>query len=221
VAQRRARAAAEIAEGKGGWLRYRDDRIPLAYVRFSEIEGRFRPTEVYVPAPEGQPLDPRTLRNLPLGEIEAWANDPENAQRLRLSTMQVGPDLRTASAYYSHGFGSQKIGKRPNHWVEAMLMAQDPRFDEPPAPMPKPPKPLRRQSEMLPPLRVTPAAGRDHGEDFYREIARMYGLLTRNGTAPAPALAAANGVKVSTVHRWIKEARRRGHLPPARRGKAG
>jgi hypothetical protein len=34
-------------------------------------------------------------------------------------------------------------------------------------------------------------------------------------------LAEANGVPVSTTHRWIKEARHRGFLPPGRPGKAG
>jgi len=34
-------------------------------------------------------------------------------------------------------------------------------------------------------------------------------------------LAEANGVPVSTVHRWVKEARRRGFLPPGRPGRSG
>lgn len=211
--------SAELAYGKGGWVRYRDRRIPLAYVRFAEFDGRLRPTEVYVPAADGSPMDPRALRQLPLGDIEAAANDPDDGASLRAQLNMPAPDLRRASASYALGFGSQK--KKPQDWVEAMIMAQDPRWDVPQAPSPAPLPPLRTYEIDMPSLRLTAEAGRDHGDDFYRDVARLYGLLTRLGQAPAPLLAEANNVAVSTAHRWVKEARRRGLLPAGRPGKAG
>jgi transposase len=50
--------------------------------------------------------------------------------------------------------------------------------------------------------------------------AQVHAVLGR--LAPAQTIAEANGVPVTTVHRWIREARRRGSLPPARgKGQAG
>jgi hypothetical protein len=57
--------------------------------------------------------------------------------------------------------------------------------------------------------------------EFYPRVAaayREYAQLTR---APAKEMAAEAGIPVTTAHRWIREARRRGFLPPARKGKAG
>jgi hypothetical protein len=78
------------------------------------------------------------------------------------------------------------------------------------------------------PKKVTPAlvldapeSRRDHGDDFYRSVARVYGQAAATHRAPATAMAEANHVPVSTVHRWVKEARRRGFLPAGRPGKAG
>lgn len=58
-------------------------------------------------------------------------------------------------------------------------------------------------------------------DDFYEDLAEVYTGMVANKTAPAPAIAQQTGVSVRTVHGWISEARRRGHLPPARRGSAG
>lgn len=56
---------------------------------------------------------------------------------------------------------------------------------------------------------------------FYREVAEAYSDVLRRTSAIAPVLAEEAGVPVATVHRWIGEARRRGFLPPARKGRAG
>jgi hypothetical protein len=49
-------------------------------------------------------------------------------------------------------------------------------------------------------------------------VADLYSWCAVWGVAPAPALRAANDdVPISTVHAWIKEARRRGVLFPARK----
>ena len=63
--------------------------------------------------------------------------------------------------------------------------------------------------------------GRKRPDDFYREVAAAFSWLSRESDQPARDLADSNGVPVTTVHRWVKEARRRGLLPPARRRAAG
>jgi hypothetical protein len=58
---------------------------------------------------------------------------------------------------------------------------------------------------------------------FYQRVGELYTMLADAGSRrPAQEIADANeGVEVTTVHRWIKEARRRGLLGSGRRGKAG
>jgi hypothetical protein len=56
---------------------------------------------------------------------------------------------------------------------------------------------------------------------FYKEAAELYAELARGSRRPAADLAERSGVPVASVHRWIAEARRRGYLPPAERGRRG
>lgn len=58
-------------------------------------------------------------------------------------------------------------------------------------------------------------------DEFLDDLAAAYRELVVAKRAPAPAIAEQTGRPVGTVHRWIGEARKRGHLPPAQRGKAG
>ena len=69
---------------------------------------------------------------------------------------------------------------------------------------------------------LTRPDGRDP-EGFYARVAVAYRDYTLHlrGRAPAIEIAREAGVPVGTVHGWIREARRRGFLPPGRKGKAG
>ena len=58
-------------------------------------------------------------------------------------------------------------------------------------------------------------------DEFYPLVARAYFEYSPRTRAPAREIANEAGVPVTTAHRWIREARRRGFLPPARKGKAG
>jgi hypothetical protein len=71
-----------------------------------------------------------------------------------------------------------------------------------------------------PKLPPAPAKG-PKGDDFYRFIGEVYGKAAMVSTRPAAELAKVWEVPVTTVHRWIREARRRGHLPPAEPGRRG
>ena len=64
--------------------------------------------------------------------------------------------------------------------------------------------------------------GRKRPDSFYQRAADEYTRLVADGDrSPAQTIAAANDVPVTTAHRWIKEARRRGFLPAGRPGRAG
>ncbi len=58
-------------------------------------------------------------------------------------------------------------------------------------------------------------------EDFYPRVAAAYAEYAPRTKAPAKAIATEAGVPVTTAHRWVREARRLGHLPPGRKGKVG
>ncbi len=73
------------------------------------------------------------------------------------------------------------------------------------------------------PRAATTAGTRSRGRPdvFYREVADVYLDFAQDSPRPACDLADQHGVPVSTAHRWVKEARRRGFLPPGRPGKSG
>ncbi len=64
-------------------------------------------------------------------------------------------------------------------------------------------------------------ADRSDPEAFSQLVADHYKLWARAVPAPVASMAATAGVKAPTVHTWVREARLRGLLPRARRGKAG
>jgi hypothetical protein len=63
-----------------------------------------------------------------------------------------------------------------------------------------------------PKLRITIPEGRKKPDDFYRRVASAYLDQATISTRAAKDLAIANDVPVTTVHRWLKEARARGVL---------
>jgi hypothetical protein len=75
---------------------------------------------------------------------------------------------------------------------------------------------LAREKAALPDLQREGMAP----EDFSKLVAAHYEMWARYVPHPAGAMAAEYGVKAPTIHTWIREARLRGFLPPAHRGKA-
>lgn len=71
-----------------------------------------------------------------------------------------------------------------------------------------------------PPEPIMNARGADRGE-FTERVAEHYRYHAARTSAPAKAIAEAHGVPVTTVHRWIREARQLGKLPPGRQGRVG
>jgi hypothetical protein len=58
-------------------------------------------------------------------------------------------------------------------------------------------------------------------EGFYERVAEVYTSLAQRSRRPAADIAEACDTPVVTVHRWVAEARKRGYLPPAERGRRG
>jgi hypothetical protein len=74
------------------------------------------------------------------------------------------------------------------------------------------------------PSQDRPRLARPDGTDpdgFYGQVAKAYREYALQSRAPATALATEADVPVATARSWVREARRRGHLPPGRKGKAG
>jgi hypothetical protein len=69
------------------------------------------------------------------------------------------------------------------------------------------------------PVKLERPATRRLSDDFYRDVARAYRYAVKVGRNPRKALAEASATPADTVARWIREARRRGYLPPAEPGK--
>lgn len=72
---------------------------------------------------------------------------------------------------------------------------------------------VHEQLDRLPPLKRTP--GMDP-EEFSRLVAEHYRVWVRAVPNPVAAMAKRSGVKLATMHTWVREARLRGFLPPGR-----
>jgi hypothetical protein len=79
--------------------------------------------------------------------------------------------------------------------------------------------PPRRKVTLRPKLQVKDPGTRRKPDKFYAHIAELYLAQASISDRPAKDLAEANELPVTTVHRWLKEARNRGSLRlPASRG---
>jgi hypothetical protein len=79
--------------------------------------------------------------------------------------------------------------------------------------------PPREPVALLPELKVTDPGGRRKPDEFYSEFTKVYLEQASISDRPARDIAEANELPVTTVHRWLKEARNRGLLRlPASKG---
>jgi hypothetical protein len=68
-----------------------------------------------------------------------------------------------------------------------------------------------------PKIKVEVPEGRGRPDEFYKAVAAAFAYLATVSQRPAAEMAEANDVPVSTIHGWVKEARRRGFLPAGER----
>jgi hypothetical protein len=144
---------------------------------------------------EGAPTA-ELLRAIPVGRIEAAAN----AQLVIVDDAVVPAPLAQRPT-------------RPDPWTpDGGWETSDPARAVP-RPSPAAPSPPGGLS--------SPGGRRGRPDGFYRDVAHAYLDLAQASTRPVAVLAERHGVPATTVHRWVKEARRRGFLPPGRPGKSG
>jgi hypothetical protein len=190
-----------FAPDGSGWATHRvagaldlaESSPPMRYIRFARRthDAAFVAREVSVSFFPGQGT--QAMREIPLGRLEAAANRPEVRERLT-AAIPVNDNVTVPlpdTALSSEGWP---------WWAY------------------EPPRPPR-----APRLRIKGAHDRRKPEDFYRRVAECFAFLTTTSPNPAEKLATAQvpEVPVTTVHGWVKEARRRGLLAPGERSREG
>lgn len=168
----------------------------------------------------------------------AWRQEPPLAQPVQVRVEVAAGGRLVLTGLRIDGVPSADLLRAiPIGRIEAAANAQlavtHESIDTPPVLNPRlrplvPPVAVDAGWEMIEPTlavsRIAQATGgRSQGrpDGFYREVADVYLDLAQGSPRPARDLADRHGVPVSTAHRWVKEARRRGFLPPGRPGKSG
>lgn len=183
----------------GGWIRAKEDaRGTVVYLRLQPTEaprGRRLAVRVAVMT-SPQPIVGRSWRNVPFEAVEVCAVLPDIREILTRPEEISDPGPDALDRYFAETAKDYKtFGVIPTSMVAS---PDEPGFSWPIRP---------------PESRIT--------DDFLRDLAAAYKHLVIEGSAPARVIAESSGVPVRTVHRWISDARKRGFLPPARRGRAG
>lgn len=191
--------------GVPGWveLRLRGDDSPRVLAKFEERAGRGVVTRLVL---IGDGLDSSTLRAIPIGRVESALHHPQLGFAAGI-TKPLDPDVLREMAERGE-LSPDEIGDI-DRGIEGFLARE---------PNPVPGVKLTYRQTPREPLTRPDGADPD---GFSRQVALAYNSAVLEGRAPAKILADEAGVPVTTVHRWIREARQRGHLPPARKGRAG
>lgn len=197
------------------WWHFRDvPGVDGVHLECEVRDGRVVVVGLYVHGPE---ITPSVLRQLPLSRLNASWLDPQAVAAM--DSKQTAARLETLIA-------NEPAGSAHHKWATEQLQAMqsnaDPRISDLRAAIAG--KTRKRSSA----ARQLPSAGRlktlrDGGltEAFFAELARIYREASAQTRAPAKLIADEIDVPVKTVHRWVREARLAGALPPARKGAAG
>lgn len=199
----------QVHVGAGGWLQVRvadNDEWTggvQAYVRFDLADdGRLHPAQLFAYAQEGEyirSLRGADLRGFPLAAVEGDANG-----RLREEIMER-LDQKLELRFVPPGSKSERQGSSTPDGVSSGTW--------PPTTGTHPKGRARVPTIEVPTTRPYP-------DEFYATIGAAYQQAAESSRNPAVKVGEAAGAPVKTVHRWVAEARKRGHLPPARPGKA-
>lgn len=166
------------------------------HMRLRDADGRVVVDAVYVHGPE---ITATVLQAVPVSHLELIANLMPGINLFDLTAvMQFGTEYPLTEE-------SPAAGEPSLADLRAMAPGAPARFALI--------EPVKR-SQLKRPDGTDPAGFSERVAAAYRE----YAMQTR---APAIKIAEEAGVPVATVRSWIREARRRGKLPPGRKGKAG
>jgi hypothetical protein len=199
--------------GRGGWLRLLGTEGAVILVRVAEERpgGRFAVVEVHVVA---SPATGELLRSVPLAALDAVVNGPRIADEVRLSIAAGDPteDLDWSTLVPESRFPSRGAAVQTWHGKDPAepgvhLAVDGAAYSDGVAAI-SADMPARTRD-----FKLKVPGGRKRPDSFYRRVAELYTLAAAHNAGPAVLLAKANGVPVTTVHRWIREARARGILP--------
>lgn len=180
------------ASQNGSWLHVRGvPGVDGLHLECESRDGRVVVVGAYLHGPE---ITPSVLRELPLARIAAMWLVPE----------EFVPEPGTAFRW-TRELADPTVSELRTAAVE--LGGARPSLR---------PRPVRRTAAKLNKLR-------DGGlnDEFFAELAKIYRQAVAETRAPAKLIADELGIPVGTVHRWVREARLAGALPPARKGAAG
>jgi hypothetical protein len=194
-----------VAYRPGGWVRLRakDElstgfrgTVYLQLLPDKTYQGRLTVHQAFMVG--DMSISARTWRQVPIAEIERVARQPEQAEVLRRPTDRPLAPAEELGRYFDET--EPQFGAATTHIRDTPPLAP---FDVPmiPEPVQAPPK-----------GRIT--------DEFLVHVASAYAQAVGEGS-PAKVIAEQAKVPIRTVHGWITEARKRGHLPPGRPGRAG
>ena len=191
------------APGRPGWveLLLDGDDAPRVLLKIEERSGRSAVTRVIV---ADDLVDSSTLRAIPLGKLESYVHSRGLPAGLKT---ELPADVLNEMAERGVLFPAEfkAIDEALSHYLAESKEAV---AESPWKSQVKAREPLSRPDGTNP-------------DTFSQQVATAYNEAVLKTSAPAVALAEEADVPVKTVHRWIREARLRGHLPPARQGRAG
>jgi hypothetical protein len=158
--------------------------------------GRWVVTGVYIHAPE---VTAGILQRVPVGDFDLAVNlNPEWKLSHGGSFRTLG-DHRIYPAEHEDDLTLRDLEDREQSALSELHIPQPPEAERP---------------------RLKRPDGTDP-DGFYAQVAQAYREYAPRTRATAVAIAEEAGVPVGTVHGWIRESRRRGHLPAGRKGSAG
>ena len=201
--------------GNGGWVRIEHRSSEETWWVLARVEadkgGRLRIMELYLDDLDaGTPVTSQRLRRLPLGRIEQMLNLPEEREGIATRLDIEGIDIKAVAARHAttpareptqplDRAARDKLRRTARHRHAADVVRHNIE---------------NRRPLAKPDVRPYPAG-------FYQQVAEAYRAAQRQGVGPGPFIAAEAGVPRTTAAFWVREARRRGYLGPATRGKTG
>jgi hypothetical protein len=184
-----------LSAGGDGWITLSGTDGTTVHVRAQRRGARTMITDIYLHTADG--ITPAAVRGVSISRLEAELN---LAMSPRPSV--ASSEIPTLTAIYDAARDEHDSGPEP---TLAALRARTP---------------VDVSDEQQPRPRLG-RPGKDGSDEFYELVAQAYAEYAPRTRAPAKEIATEAGVPISAAHRWIREARRRGFLPPAQKGKAG
>ena len=207
--------------GAGGWTCIDDPTLPgLLYVRWPRDDsGPLSASDTYLHVSDGS-ATPTELRAIPWTQYEAWANANADAIEPRREHPTAANGLPILASAFNRDV--MNTGEAHRNWVHAAYFS-DAGYPD----FPKPSVYRARSGGSVGTdtfvLTEPPPDGR-LSDDFLRDVARAYTAAITRGERPNQTIAKSiknGGYPVRTIERWVYMARKRGFLPPTRKGAQG